>query len=251
MVMVGANLALPNRPRSLWRFLALWLASYLAPVVVASMLAALIVVAGRITSLVIARYGVFCIWLVLLPAGGACGQWMWARAYLPNALRWTTAIFTAALLGQISVMFVPEATAKAIATVSPLSWLFRFLRATLGGTTAADALTVLPIAICFGVAWAIPPALVIPGARSVRVAWAMAHMVIGAIVVVGAKTLPEQFLLGLFSYPVTSAIALVAVYGLPVLLGWITLSLVGGSIMYWSLRRGSSVAISQVYARFD
>jgi hypothetical protein len=42
-----------------------------------------------------------------------------------------------------------------------------------------------------------------------------------------------------------------AAYALPALLGWLIVSLVSGSLMYWNLRRSSAVGINQVYASFD
>ena len=249
--MVGTNPPLPNRPRSLLRFLAAWTASYVVALLLTATAIALLLLAHIVRDPdSAATLGAF-VWLSLFPAGLAFGQWLIMRRYVRNALPWASATLAAALLAQLSSMFVPEVTGD---TDWPdLIRVFEVLSPIVGMGIASDVLTVLPRALCFGAAWAIPPALVLPGSRSARILWVIALMSTGFFLVVMVKTLSRELLRALFySYDRTGFwIPSMTSDVLPVFLAWLILSLVSGTIMYWSLRRRPAVEIGQVYERFD
>jgi hypothetical protein len=251
MTMVGTNPPLPNRPRSLLRFLAAWMASYVVALLLTATAIAFLLLAHIARATDSATILRAFAWLSLFPAGIAFGQWLLVRRYIRNALRWASAIYVAALLAQLSNMFVPDVTGE---TDWPgLFWVFEALSPIVAIGIAADVLIALPRALCFGAAWAIPPALAFPGSRATRIVWAVALMSTGFLLVVMVKTLSRELLTvllhqyertGVWVPSITSSV-------LPVFLAWLILALVSGAIMYWSLRHRPAVEIGQVYARFD
>jgi hypothetical protein len=68
-----------------------------------------------------------------------------------------------------------------------------------------------------------------------------------------ARELETQFL-GSYpkiNYPIGDLFPLIAAHAVPALLGWLIVSFVSGSLMYWNLRRNSAAGFNQVYASFD
>jgi hypothetical protein len=204
MTIAAANPSLPNRPRSLVPFLALWMVSYLAPCLAAW---TVVTVVGLAYSPNDDNPKLFphvarAVWIVLWPAGLALGQWMLMRRYLPRVHFWALATFAGALLERVTWMFMPHASAKTIGSMPPLSWIFQLLQSMFGGEIAPDALTVFAIALCLGAAWSVPSAFALPGTRSARVAWVVAlTLTILVVSVIGASLAQELETQFLGSYP--------------------------------------------------
>jgi hypothetical protein len=227
MTIVGAHVPLPNRPRSLPRFLSLWLASYLAPWG-AAILARLTGIAHGPASV---EYAETLVWFGVIPIGLAFGQWILMRRYIRNALRWAGATFVGALLAQSSRIIVGS---------------------TLGWEIPPDLPTMLVWALCYGAAWSVPQGLVLPGPRSAKMVWFIALMLTGILSVLLRTNLSHVLAQGLFfAYEETGYWIGPAAGYVPPISRWLILSLVSGSTMYWSLRRDSVAGISRVYARFD
>jgi hypothetical protein len=143
MTMGGADVALPNRPRLLLRFLARWSASYLAPCLVAWIV---IMVVGMAyppnnDNPTLLPYVATAVWIFVWPLGLALGQWMLMRRHIPKAHFWALAIFAGALFERVSGMFMPHAGVRTIGLMPPLSWMFQLLRSMFGGGISADVLT--------------------------------------------------------------------------------------------------------------
>ena len=103
MTIVGANLSLPNRPRSLLPFLGLWVASYLAALFLTSVAAFLVVLTAYASTPDGGQSWASIVWLCLFPSGLAFSQWLLVRRYVANPLPpWTVATIVAALLGQLA-----------------------------------------------------------------------------------------------------------------------------------------------------
>jgi hypothetical protein len=259
MTIVGANVALPNRPRSLLRFLAPWLASYLVPCLVAWTVVTVVALAFPPNSdnPTLFPHVAIAVSIFLWPAGLALTQWMLMRRYLPKAHVWALAAFAGALLERVSAMFVYQAIVRTITSLPYIILILQRLQPLVGGASALDLLAFFSMALCQGAAWSVPSAFLLPGTRSTRVVWAITlTLTIFAVSMMDrslAQELETQFL---GSYPkleylIGDRLRLAAAYALPALLGWLILSLVSGSLMYWNLRRGSAAGINQVYASFD
>jgi hypothetical protein len=251
--MVEASVDIPNRPRSLPRFLALWVASYLAPVLLTLAAVVGVLVAGAARNDDPGRYAAMIVSLCLLPAGFAFGQWVLMRRYLRKRALWSAATLAGAVLGQLANLFVPEATGETLGSFPQLNWVFTIVGRILGWEIAADTMTTLPVALCFGAAWSIPQGLALPGPRAAKMMWMSVMMLTAFAVVVMIKTLSRELLEAqvLNFSPARFWIFSVARFLLPTILGWLILSLVSGSMMYWNLRRGSAAGITRVYERFD
>jgi hypothetical protein len=247
--MVGTKGELLNPPRSLPRFLAMWLATYLIPFLVTWAAA----IAALFGSLAIfppsGRYASAMVSLCLLPIGLAVGQWMLMRSYVAKPRPWSAATLVGALLAQLSAMLVPEVTQETLASLPQLSRIYDILRPIFGSEVAIDTLVMLPIALCYGAAWSIPQGLALPGLRSAKIVWMIALMLTGFAVVVMAKALSYELREAFALRRAPNLFLLAASSLLPTTLGWLMLSLVSGSIMYWSLRRGSAVGVAQVLTR--
>jgi hypothetical protein len=171
---------------------------------------------------------------------------MLMRRHLSKAHFWALATFAGALLERVSWMFMRHGS------MPPLSWIFQPL-----GGIAADVPSVFAVSLCLGAAWSVPSAFVLPGTRSARVAWVIALTLTILVVAVMeaslAQELKTQFLGSHpeLNYPIGDRFRLIAAHALPALLGWLIVSLVSGSLMYWNLRRDSAAGINQVYASFD
>jgi hypothetical protein len=244
-----ADMALPKHPQSLLRFLAVWAASYVAAFLLTAVALALLLLAHIVRDADSAATAGAIMWLSVFPASLALGQWLIMRRHVRNALPWAAATLTAGLLSQLGNQLVPEV---ARADDFPgLIVIVDVLRPIVGLAIAFDVLQVLPNALCFGAAWSLPQALAFPGSWSARFVWVSALMLTSLVVVVMAKSLSRELLMAFIRYQVGFWMPTLVSHVLPAILGWVILSLVGGSIMYWSLRRGSPMAISQLYARFD
>jgi hypothetical protein len=132
MTMVGTNVALPNRPRSLLRFLALWLASYLAPMFATSVVAFLIPLTAYRATPDAGQWPLAIVWLVLLPTSIAFGQWLLMRRYLLSAALLVAATAAAALLAQLSNLFVPILTPDMLGDMPQLFGIFEILARVFG-----------------------------------------------------------------------------------------------------------------------
>jgi hypothetical protein len=251
MTLVGANLSLPNRPRSPLPFLGLWLASCLAPHFLTTVAALLVVLAAYASTPDGGQSWASIVWLCLFPIGLAFSQWLLMRRYVANPLPWTVATFGAALLGQLANRFVPEFTGDTIGNVPQLIWVFGILDRAFGFAIAAATLTGFPPALCYGLAWSLPQGLALPGARFAKIVWIATLMPTGFVLMVIAKAMSNELLDASVEYVFHYWFSTVGAYVLPVLASWATLSLVSGSLMYWNLRRRLDAGDGQVYARFD
>src|SRR5882672_18127 len=194
MTIVGANLSLPNRPRSLLPFLGLWVASYLAPLFLTSVAAFLVVLRAYASTPDGGQSRASIVWLCLFPIGLAFSQWLLMRRYVANPLPWTVATFGAALLGQLANRFVPEFTGDTVGNVPQLIRVFRVLEHAFGFEIAAATLTEFPPALCYGVAWALPQGLALPGLRFAKIVWIATLMPTGFVLMVMAKALSNELL---------------------------------------------------------
>jgi hypothetical protein len=257
--MVDAKVEILNPPRSLPRFLALWLATYLIPFLVISAARFAVILALYPSS---GRYAWAMILVYLFPiglaVGLAVGQWMLMRSYVAKPRLWSVATLAGALLAQLSTTLVPAIEPRTLGLLPQLSQFLEILRSIFGTVVATSALFALPIASCYGAAWSIPQGLALPGPRSAKVVWIIALMLTGFVVIVMAETLTyelrEALSVGREPTGVRRPPNLIA-YGAsgPILLalGWLILSLVSGSIMYWVLRRYAAATTSQVLTRFE
>ena len=184
--MVQASVDILNRPGSLLRFLALWVASYLAPVLLTLAAVVGVLVAGAVPN------EAMIVSLCLLPAGLAFGQWVLMRRYLRKRALWSAATLAGAALGQLANLFVPEATGETLASFPQLNWVFTIVGPIFGWEIAADTMTILPVALCFGAAWSIPQGLALPGSRAAKMIWMCVMMLTAFAVVVMAKTCPAN-----------------------------------------------------------
>lgn len=241
-----------SRPQSLPRFVALWMASYLAPMLATSVVGLLVLVTAYSTIPAAGKWPVAIVQLALLPTGLAFGQWLLMCRYVRRAIFWTAATTAAALLAQLSNLFVPELTGNNIGRMSQLLfWVFEILAPVIGFEIAATTLTEFPRAVCSGIAWSIPQGLALPGPRFAKIVWIAALLPTGFIMVVMTKALTNLLLQAYVLSPSYFWFRSLQVYYLPVIAGWATLSLVGGAVMYWNLRRRPDAEGSTLYARFD
>ncbi len=255
MAMVGAKVEILDPPPSLPRFLALWLATYLVPIVVISAAQIAVLFGDLALYPVLGRYAWAMIWLYLFPiglaVGLAVGQWMLMRSYVAKPRLWSVATLAGALLAQLSTTLVPAIEPRTLGSLLQLSQFFEILRSIFGTVVATNALFTLPIASCYGAAWSIPQGLALPGPRSAKVVWIIALMLTGFVVIVMAETLTHELREAFDLRQVSNYILFTASSFLPTTLGWLMLSLVSGSIMYWSLHQGSAVEVAQVLTRFE
>jgi ABC-type xylose transport system permease subunit len=107
------------------------------------------------------------------------------------------------------------------------------------------------VALCYGVAWSILQGLALPGPRFAKIAWIAALLPTGFIMVVMAKTLTSLLQQASALSPDDSWVTSLQAHYLPGIAGWVTLSLAGGAVMYWNLRRRPEAGSSQFYAQFD
>src|ERR1700752_2714853 len=103
----GDTVKLLDRPRSLLRFLAIWLAAYLVPAMlsVGITMGVLLADSGKL-----GQYLAAILSFLLLPGGLAVSHWLLMGKYLRRPARWSTAIFVSALLSQFIGGFIPDAT---------------------------------------------------------------------------------------------------------------------------------------------
>jgi hypothetical protein len=206
----------------------------------------------------LAPYATRIIWLALWPLGLAVGQWILVRRYLPEAPLWALATFVGASLERMSAIFLHQAIIAMIVSLPQTISILQLLRPMFGGANVPDVLALVLVALCQGAALSVPSGFVLPGTKSTRVFWVIALMLTTFVVVVIVGSLLhelERQLLGSYPkleyYPIDYQLRLIAAYALPALLGWLVVSLVSGSLMYWNLRRSSAAVAGQVYARFD
>jgi hypothetical protein len=253
MTMVDADPVLPSRPQSLRGFLAAWLATYLAPLLLTWAAVFVAVVSRLVGTPDTARHVSSILWLSMFPVGLAFSQWLLMRRCVPDARPWGIATFVAALLAQLSHLFVPVVTVDTVRAFPQLMWVTDLIISIFGLSIGFDVLAVLLIALCVGAAWSIPQALVLPGSRLARGVWSVALLLTGFLTVVMVTALSGELLRAVVFRPSAywNWIPMAASHLLPTILGWLVLALIGGLIMHWTLRRSSSAGNSQVYARFD
>jgi hypothetical protein len=253
--MVTAVVQLPGRLHSLPFFLAAWLLSYLAPHLLTAATGLLFEVATTAASPVVAQVGYWVVWIGLLPALFAWAQWLLMRRCLSSAIPWAIAVFAGTLLARIGYALVW--VDPALVFRSPLAMdVIVALLPMLGATFAAVAVAALPSGLLFGVATAVPQAIVLPASKGMRTLWIAIMIPTEYASTVLGEGLYYVMRTGTYRYDaVTSAWPLsehlIMINFAPRIAAWFLTAIVSGLLMHAVLRRRAGSAHDRLYAQFD
>lgn len=251
--MAIAAVQLPGRLSSLPFFLTAWVLSYLAPHLLVATLDDFIGAAMVTASAAAWQVEGWAMWVGVLPALYAGGQWLLMRRCLANPVPWVAAIYVGTLLSRVGTMLIPVSDPRQL-FADPLLWdVVLMLVSVVGASAAMTLVNAVPVGLCFGLTMAIPQAIVLPAARRARIVWFVVMFLVELASTVLFESLYRFFQLNLVGSSLDPGfwVSVITLNYVPRLCAWLLVAVVGGLMMYAVLRRRLGAVDDRLYARFD
>lgn len=259
--MAIAAVQLPGRLSSLPFFLTAWVLSYLAPHLLVATLDDFIGAAMVTASAAAWQVEGWAMWVGVLPALYAGGQWLLMRRCLANPVPWVAAIYVGTLLSRVGTMLIPVSDPRLLFADPLLREVVLMLVSIVGASAAVTLVNAVPVGLCFGLTMAIPQAIVLPAARRARIVWFAVMFLAELASTVLFESLYRFFqlnLVGSFQRDLVGSpldpgfwVSVITLNYVPRLCAWLLVAVVGGLMMHAVLRRRLGAVDDRLYARFD